>query len=73
MPKPEPSEKLLNSAEACAALRISLTKFYELTASGALAVIRIPTLTGRRPELRVEPSEIRAFIARNRHPARASS
>jgi hypothetical protein len=72
MPKPEPSEKLLTSAEACAALGISLTKFYVLTSGGQLAVIRLPSASNRRRELRVEPSEIRAFIERNRQPSRAS-
>jgi hypothetical protein len=75
MPKQTDAPKLLNSAEACAALRISLTKFYELVASGELAVIRIPSPTNRRQELRIEPSEIAAFIERNRvgTPAAAST
>lgn len=68
---PEPTEKLLTSAEAITKLGIGMTKFYELVGSGDLVVIRIPSRTGKRQEYRVEPSEIRAFIERNRTAASA--
>ena len=69
MPKPESAPRLLTSAEVREQLGIGPTKFYELVASGQLAVIRIPSRTGKRRELRVDPAEIAAFIARNRETA----
>jgi predicted DNA-binding transcriptional regulator AlpA len=69
MPKPEPSRRLLTSAETREQLGIGTTKFYLLVASGELAVVRIPSPTGKRQELRIEQSEIDAFIARNRERA----
>lgn len=73
MPKQTAAPKLLTSAEVRAQLGIGTTKFYELVASGELAVIRIPSPTGRRQELRIEPSELAAFIERNRVGTAAAS
>ena len=73
MSKPEPAPQLLTSAEARKQLGVGTTKFYGLVATGQLAVVKIPSPTGKRQELRVEQSEITAFIERNREQAAAAS
>lgn len=73
MPKQTAAPQLLTSAEVRAQLGIGTTKFYELVASGELAVIRIPSPTGKRQEFRIEQSELTAFIKRNRVGTAASA
>ena len=67
MARTEQASRLLTSAETCELLRIGTTKFYELVKSGELVATLLPSPTGRRREWRVEESEVRAVIQRNRN------